>query len=301
MRHATRAARLAWVLFGALALGGCAVADFGQALIERQDPLANTDFSFPEEPPEHAVEPAVVASPLYRELDRLHAVGGPRLVLPRIAEAHSNPDATQVTAFWLRDHFMHGSAPVALYGLFYFDALARQVDPDDLAPSQPAMFDTAALATFLSSELLALENVARCAAQPNGTNYRLQWRRQRGRGPFVKRLWEAMSPRRRRYAVLYAKARVESAASRPPSTAACGSNALELQAAADAGLCRDVAPSPEQRSDYVGGTTATFQRCDTARFVSYVDEPTWKERRERLRAQYWDGLSADRARNRSMP
>lgn len=291
MTSMQRVAGVGLALLVAVHLAGCGVAELGKPLLQAYDPLYEPDFVFPDKAPAHAVAPEIVASPLYQELDRLHAEGGPDAVLPRIAQSWSDPEAYNAYTFWLRDHFMLGRAPEALYGLFYYRALARMVDPGDLAPSQEAMFDTTTLAVFLSSELIALENVARCAAQPNGTRYRQQWRLERGGNAYLKRLWEAMDERRRRYSVHFAKARVESAESRPPSRAACGSNAMELSAARDAGLCQQVDPGAETRPEFAGGSRATFEACDTRRFISYVDDSTWEERRERLRAQYWESLA----------
>jgi len=260
------------------------------------DTLWTREFAFSDVPPDSAGGREARATELYRELDRLEREGGPSPANERIVETLTDPDELEIGAIWLRDHYMYGSAPDALYGLFYFDALIalnRNARNDLFGPS---LQDTMVMMVYVSSELLAHENVARCAEQPNGTNYRLYWKTARRRGPFAREIWDKMTVERRNFALRFAKARVESAEGRPPSPNACAAGMQAMQAAMDAGLCKTT-PGSDLPSDFVdghlGGSKASFMLCDSARFATFVDDATWAARRESVRAQYWSALFTD--------
>lgn len=295
----TRPARVPAIALGVILVAviaglGCAASPATGPGAPVNDLLATTAFHFPGSPPDNERGLAIRATPLYRELDRLDREGGPSSATRRIVEIRSEPAHLETWSQWLRDRYMYGSKPEALYGLFYFDALIALHDADRTDLLDPTSNDTMVIMVFVSSELLAQENVARCGEQPAGTNYRLYWRTGRNRGAYARRVWDKMSAKRQSFALRFARARVESGEGRSPSPAACASGIRAMQAAADAGLCHRV-PASEYaaRGDYVGGSAAEWELCDSGRFATFVDDDIWAERRAEVRARYWDRLFTD--------
>ncbi len=257
--------------------------------------LLATEFYFPESPPDTEAAVRIRATPLYRELDRLAQEDGPSSALKQIVEVRSDPAQLETYSHWLRDRYMYGASPEALYGLHYFDALVALSNAGRTDLYDAPLQDTMLIMVFAFSELMAHENVARCEEQPNGTTYRSYWRTARRRGAYARQVWDAMSSQRQSFALRFALARVEHAEGRAPSTDACAAGIRAMQAAADAGLCRRLPVSDEKRAGYVGGSIAEFEFCDSRRFSTFVNDAAWIERRGEVRRRYWDQLFTTRS------
>ena len=237
-------------------------------------------------------------SEVYRSLDYLRREAGEDAVAERIRTLPGDYPSVQSAAMWLHDQFFGSTSPRPQDGLWYFDALLYLYDaPVTTDPSiEPGShlrgIGGLAVAAWVSSQLLALEDHARCEDRTGGLVYLQNW--QRDRRESVERVWEALDPRDRAAVLRTAQRHTGEASTRPPDPRPCASGITAMGAAIDAGRCIE-RPTPANADEYVGGRDASFFHCDAEEFVRFVDDETWRARLPALRERYWDRLFAPAA------
>jgi len=232
------------------------------------------------------------ASDVYRSLDYLRREVGEDAVAERIHGLAIDYATMDAAALWLRDQYMYTTSPSPRDGLWYFDALMHLYLAKGAPEDHRQHVGSMAVAVWVSSQLLALENHARCEDRSGGLVYFRNW--EQNRRASVEQVWAALEPDMRASALQVAKQHSERAITRPPDPGPCASGRVAMNAARKAGRCRKTAPPPNA-DEFVGGSVAEFIHCDGEDFVRFVDDETWVGRLPALRASYWDRLFAAKA------
>ena len=193
----------------------------------------------------------------------------------------------EIVSLWLRDAYVLQPRKNPRFGLLYADTLqmmARAHKSKDEAGYRGLM-ETGVVA-FYSSQLIAWEDLARCADRTAGLLYRQNWAGEVG--SIYSGYFRSLDGEKQQELLRTVRSIAANRDVSEPDRSACASGIGAMRRALEAGRCDSFDPLedvPIPRLPHVDELAKEY-RCDGAEFVTLIPDEEWRTRREEVRQAF---------------
>lgn len=226
----------------------------------------------------------IQSTELYRALSQADAERGFVGVNALMYGLELRTSNLEIAALWMHDHYKLIARKNPRIGRTYAEVLQlwasvlKDQAHDETGYQQ--LMDTGVIA-FYSSQMIAWEDLARCAEQTDGLVYRQNWSPAESPGSIYLAYLRSLDGDKRRELIDNASMVAAQRDATEPDRGACGSGMEAMRKAQAAGKCRRISEdSPAHRRDLTPGTQLA---CDAAEFATLISDREWHPRREEVR------------------